>query len=352
MGFLATKDVEVCSASELIGQYVGQTGPKTQKLFQKAMGKVLFIDEAYRLADGRFGKESVDEIVNLVTLPKYKNRIVVVLAGYDRDINHLLASNPGFGSRFSEVIEFPSLSPKYCQELLVRLLQDRKLGVSNLRSPLVASMVQAFFQTLSGLPGWGSARDVENLATSLFGSIISAPVSPPCLEVAFELVYEKMKKMIAERKKRAEDAKHLQAGTTRQHIEGAAQQNPQAIPKTPHKILEKAARRQNAGPPPMTPPQTPPEGGGEPGPGRREAGVSDALWRKLEERKAKRKDKIKTGVKSDAEKEEAVQKCLIAAGKCEMGYEWLREEGGFRCAGGSHYMSLQDIWKDFGISMY
>lgn len=58
MGFLATAEVKEVSSSELIGQYVGQTGPKTQKMLEKALGKVLFVDEAYRLAEGQFAKES------------------------------------------------------------------------------------------------------------------------------------------------------------------------------------------------------------------------------------------------------------------------------------------------------
>lgn len=215
MGFLATKEVEVCSASELIAEHIGQTGSKTQRVFQKALGKVLFIDEAYRLAEPRLGKEAVDEAINLLTLPKYKNKVVVVLAGYDQDINHLLATNPGFGSRFPEVIEFSNLSPSHCQELLVRRLQDKKLGVDNLRSPSVAAQIQTSFQTLSQLPGWGNARDVENLATSIFGKVIAAPVSPPCLDVAIEWVYEKMNEMITERGKRAEDAADFQAATFR-----------------------------------------------------------------------------------------------------------------------------------------
>lgn len=218
MGFLATKEVEVCSASELIGEYIGQTGPKTQKMFQRALGKILFIDEAYRLAEKRYGKEAVDEIVNLVTLPKYKNRLVVVLAGYDQDINHLLATNPGFGSRFSEVIEFSNLSPDHCYQLLVRLLQDRKLGVAKLRQGWVAAKIQESFQTLSHLPGWGNARDVENLATSLFGKVVSAPVSPPCLNVLIKWVNEQMNEMITERRKRAKDAAGFKTATDQQEV--------------------------------------------------------------------------------------------------------------------------------------
>ena len=69
MGFLATAEVVESSATELVGQYVGQTGPKTQKLLEKALGKILFIDEAYRLAEGHFAKEAMDEIVDSITKP-------------------------------------------------------------------------------------------------------------------------------------------------------------------------------------------------------------------------------------------------------------------------------------------
>lgn len=353
MGFLATREVEVCSASELVAQYVGQTGPQTQKMFQKALGKVLFIDEAYRLASGPFGKEAVDEIVNLVTLPKYKSKLVVVLAGYDRDINHLLASNPGFGSRFSEVIEFPNLSPQHCQELLVRLLEDKKLGVSSLRAPSAVTKVQALFQTLSGLPGWGNARDVESLATSLFGKVISALVSPPCLDVAAKRVYATMNEMIKERRQRAEDASAFQTAAARQ-LGDALTQSWHAKPDRPppYKIVEKAAILKKAALPPVTPEGADPEGdqlGHECG--EREPGVSDEAWRKLEERKAKSKHRLKTVKKSELKKEEEVQQRLIASGRCVMGFEWLRVEGGFQCAGGSHYMSLDDIWKAYGIAL-
>ncbi|KAI4103575.1 MAG: hypothetical protein L6R37_003720 [Teloschistes peruensis] len=71
MGFLATAEVLETSATDLVGEYVGQTGPKTQKLLEKALGKVLFVDEAYRLAEGHFAKEAMDEIVDCITKPAF-----------------------------------------------------------------------------------------------------------------------------------------------------------------------------------------------------------------------------------------------------------------------------------------
>lgn len=77
MGFLAEAAVIECSATDLIGQYVGQTGPKVQKKFDDALGRVLFVDEAYRLAEGHFAKEAMDEIVDCLTKEKYQNKLVV-----------------------------------------------------------------------------------------------------------------------------------------------------------------------------------------------------------------------------------------------------------------------------------
>lgn len=77
MGFLAEARVVECSATDLIAGYVGQTGPKVQKKFDEALGAVLFIDEAYRLAGEHFAKEAMDEIVDCLTKERYQNKLVV-----------------------------------------------------------------------------------------------------------------------------------------------------------------------------------------------------------------------------------------------------------------------------------
>jgi AAA+ superfamily predicted ATPase len=104
MGILSSAEVVECSASDMVGQYVGHTGPKTQKLLEKALGKVLFIDEAYRLGEGHFAAEAVNELVDLITKPQFANKIVIILAGYDHDMNKLMAVNPGLSSRFPEEV--------------------------------------------------------------------------------------------------------------------------------------------------------------------------------------------------------------------------------------------------------
>src|ERR1700722_13345838 len=157
MGFLASSKVEECSASDLVGQYVGHTGPKTKSLFEKALGQVLFIDEAYRLGAGRFAQEAVDELVGLLTHEKFKSKIVVILAGYDDDINRLLNVNSGPSSRFPEVIQFHNFSPKECLEILDKCLRRNKIIFDVLSDPSSKgySAMISVVEDMMGIPSWG-----------------------------------------------------------------------------------------------------------------------------------------------------------------------------------------------------
>lgn len=112
MGFLTSVDVEECSATDLIGQFVGQTGPKTIAKLQKALGKVLFIDEAYRLGEGHYATEAINELVDSLTKPQFMNEMIVILAGYEKDMNHLMSVNEGLSSRFPEEVIFTNLRPE------------------------------------------------------------------------------------------------------------------------------------------------------------------------------------------------------------------------------------------------
>ncbi|GLB05448.1 hypothetical protein AtubIFM57258_000734 [Aspergillus tubingensis] len=124
MGFLSTSEVIDCSATDLIGEYVGQTGPKVINLLERALGKVLFIDGAYRLAGkstgncSSFANEAVGELVDCMTKPRYSRKLVIVLAGYSDDMDRLLHMNTGLRSRFPTDIVFPSMSPAHCLEYL------------------------------------------------------------------------------------------------------------------------------------------------------------------------------------------------------------------------------------------
>ena len=99
--------VEVTRA-DLVGRYVGHTAPLTNQVIQSALGGVLFIDEAYSLYRGRedsFGLEAIDTLVK--GIEDHRDDLVVILAGYTREMQQFLTANSGLASRFPNQIEFP-----------------------------------------------------------------------------------------------------------------------------------------------------------------------------------------------------------------------------------------------------
>jgi len=180
MGFLSSTEVIECSASDLVGQYVGQTGPKTKAVFEKALGKVLFIDEAYRLSEGHFCKEAMDELVGVLTQERFKAKLVVILAGYDQEINQLLSVNPGLSSRFPDEIVFQNMSSAMCIKVLEKALAKENITIDGLEelSQFYIEFIILFDQ-LSDLPSWGNARDVITISKEMIRIAIENSLSSP-----------------------------------------------------------------------------------------------------------------------------------------------------------------------------
>ena len=114
-GLLEVPDVVEAQRSDLVGEYLGATAIKTNELVDRAMGRVLFIDEAYSLGnegDGqsdRFGIEAVQTL--LKRAEDDREKLIIILAGYEKQTEAFLASNPGLASRFATRIKFPTYSP-------------------------------------------------------------------------------------------------------------------------------------------------------------------------------------------------------------------------------------------------
>jgi hypothetical protein len=160
-----------CSASDLISQYVRQTRPKTIKLLEKGLGRVLFIDEGYRLSEGSFAQEAVNELVDTMTKPKFAGIMVIILAGYDNDMNRLLRVNEGLSSRFADEVVFPSLDAKHCLQFLELKLRQSNIVVPTMQDPATYQQILDLVTELSKFPACGNARDVQTLAKSMAGTV-------------------------------------------------------------------------------------------------------------------------------------------------------------------------------------
>jgi stage V sporulation protein K len=121
MGVLSKGHFIEVERADLVGEYIGHTAIKTRELVRKALGGVLFVDEAYSLARGGekdFGKEAIDALVK--AMEDYRDRFVLILAGYTVEMEQFMLTNPGLTSRFPIQVEFPD----YTVDELLRIAEQ------------------------------------------------------------------------------------------------------------------------------------------------------------------------------------------------------------------------------------
>ncbi|MFJ8158972.1 right-handed parallel beta-helix repeat-containing protein [Streptomyces sp. NPDC094468] len=116
LGILSQGHIVEVARADLVAQIIGGTAIKTTDVFNKALGGVLFIDEAYTLTNQSrgtgpdFGQEAVETLMKL--MEDHRDEVVVIVAGYSAQMDQFLASNPGMASRFARTVEFPNYSPE------------------------------------------------------------------------------------------------------------------------------------------------------------------------------------------------------------------------------------------------
>jgi len=126
IGVIRTNKLIETDRAGLVAGYVGQTAIKTTEKVMEAMNGVLFIDEAYSLSQGGqndYGKEAIDTLVKL--MDDYRDRLVVILAGYSRDMEDFLRTNPGLKSRFPNIIEFRDYNIDELMEIAEKLYSEK-----------------------------------------------------------------------------------------------------------------------------------------------------------------------------------------------------------------------------------
>jgi Holliday junction resolvasome RuvABC ATP-dependent DNA helicase subunit len=147
--------VEVARA-DLVGRYIGQTAPLVRAAVERALGGVLFIDEAYSLApadsDRDFGHEAIATLVKL--MEDHRDDLVVVVAGYEADMDRFLASNPGLASRFARRIRFPDYDDLQLVQIFKSMAETTGVKLGDGVEQKVVEMLKA---TPRG-PSFGNAR--------------------------------------------------------------------------------------------------------------------------------------------------------------------------------------------------
>ncbi len=161
IGVLSKGQLVEVDRSGLVAGYVGQTAIKTQEQIKKAMGGVLFIDEAYALSqkDDAFGQEAIDTI--LKAMEDNRDDFVVIVAGYTAPMKKFIESNPGLKSRFNKYIEFPDYNIDELEEIFYMNCDKYDYKVDEDVKHQIRALITA--KKIENINNFANAREVRNL---------------------------------------------------------------------------------------------------------------------------------------------------------------------------------------------
>jgi probable Rubsico expression protein CbbX len=160
LGYVRTGHVVTATRDDLVGQYIGHTAPKTREMLKKAMGGVLFIDEAYYLYrpenERDYGAEAIE--ILLQVMESNRENLVVIFAGYKDRMDAFYQSNPGLSSRVANHIDFPDYSAEELLSIARLILAAEKYRFSDERCAAFSDYIRRRMQ----LPFFANARSMRN----------------------------------------------------------------------------------------------------------------------------------------------------------------------------------------------
>ena len=165
MGLLKRGHLVETDSGGLVAEYVGRTAKKTEELLRSALGGVLFIDEAYALSrnSGSFGQEAIDTLVKLIE--DYRGEIVVILAGYKKEMRDFLKANSGLESRFPIVIDFPDYTPEELYAIALNMISAKGFTITEQAKDVLREHIFRAHKTATAHSGNG--RMVRNIVEKI-----------------------------------------------------------------------------------------------------------------------------------------------------------------------------------------
>jgi probable Rubsico expression protein CbbX len=160
LGYVRKGHVVAVTRDDLVGQYIGHTAPKTKEVLKRAMGGVLFIDEAYYLYrpenERDYGQESIE--ILLQVMENHRDDLVVILAGYGDRMKTFFQSNPGMSSRIAHHIDFPD----YSEDELLRIAQIMLGQMNYCMDTQAEAAMRDYIGHRVQQPNFANARSIRN----------------------------------------------------------------------------------------------------------------------------------------------------------------------------------------------
>jgi probable Rubsico expression protein CbbX len=160
LGYIRKNELLTVTRDDLVGQYIGHTAPKTKEVLKKAMGGVLFIDEAYYLYkpdnERDYGSESIE--ILLQVMENQRNDLVVILAGYKERMDIFYQSNPGLASRITNHIDFPDYTPDQLLQIAQIMLAEQQYQITNEGEKVLLD----YIKLRKTQPLFANARSIKN----------------------------------------------------------------------------------------------------------------------------------------------------------------------------------------------
>jgi len=160
LGYVRKGHLVSVTRDDLVGQYIGHTAPKTKEVLKRAMGGVLFIDEAYYLYrpenERDYGQEAIE--ILLQVMENQREDLVVIFAGYKDRMDTFFRSNPGMSSRVAHHIDFPDYSPRELHEIAGLMLRQMQYRLSPEADRVLLEYIERRIQQ----PHFANARSVRN----------------------------------------------------------------------------------------------------------------------------------------------------------------------------------------------
>nr|BBC77780.1 Rubisco expression protein [Nitzschia palea] len=160
LGYIKKGHLLTVTRDDLVGQYIGHTAPKTKEVLKKAMGGVLFIDEAYYLYkpdnERDYGSEAIE--ILLQVMENQRDELVVILAGYKEPMDKFYESNPGLSSRIANHIDFPDYTVDELLKIAKIMLDEQQYQLT----PQAEIALAQYIQKRKEKPLFANARSVKN----------------------------------------------------------------------------------------------------------------------------------------------------------------------------------------------